>query len=76
MYKAIGRGGSTSTWHKQHNEPTTIPLMWWTNNNTKGVNDNGGYMVMKGVQQHDELVNHHVQGYGDGGSTSSNHMQW
>ncbi len=30
---------------------------------------------MGGVQQHDELVNHHVQGYGDGGSTSPNHMQ-
>jgi hypothetical protein len=25
-YKAMG-GGSASTWLKQHNEPTTIPLM-------------------------------------------------
>jgi hypothetical protein len=49
-----------------------------TNNNksnTKGVNGDGGYLVVGGVQQCKKSPNHHLQCNGDKGSTSPKHMQ-
>jgi hypothetical protein len=44
-------------------------------NNTKGVNGDGGYPIIRGVQQCIEPPIHHLQGNGNKGSTSPKHMQ-
>jgi hypothetical protein len=52
LHKAMERG-STSPWHEQHNKSIATLAMGWTNNNTKhGVNGNGEYLVVRGINHH------------------------
>ncbi len=44
-------------------------------NNIKGVNGDGGYLVVGGVQQCKEPPIYHLQGNGNGCSNSPKHMQ-
>jgi hypothetical protein len=50
--------------------------MWQIDNNTKkGVNGDGGYLVVGGIQQHTGPLACYLPVNGDGGSTSPKHMQ-
>jgi hypothetical protein len=72
MHKAMW-GGSISPWHKQHNEPTIALATRWTKITRGGVNGNGGYLVVRGIQQCEGPQTCHLQG-GDGDNTLPKHM--